>query len=79
MVLSFKCVMASNSMPWPWFLMATHSNGISALQLQSQLSLGSYRTAWMLAAKLRRAMGRSRSTARSSGVVVDFVEGLWCG
>src|SRR5580693_2265506 len=41
---------------WAAFLMATHSNGISALQLQSQLSLGSYRTAWMLAAKLRRAM-----------------------
>src|SRR5665809_113980 len=38
------------------FLMATHSNGISALQLQAQLGLGSYRTAWMLAAKLRRAM-----------------------
>src|SRR5207302_6233492 len=33
-----------------------HSNGISALQLQSQLGLGSYRTAWMLCAKLRRAM-----------------------
>ena len=38
------------------FLMATHSNGISALQLQAQLGLGAYRTAWMLAAKLRRAM-----------------------
>src|SRR5215813_4198108 len=38
------------------FLMATHSNGISALQLQSQLGLGSYRTAWMLCAKPRRAM-----------------------
>jgi hypothetical protein len=38
------------------FLMATHSNGISAAQLQSQLGLGSYRTAWMLCAKLRRAM-----------------------
>src|SRR5271155_3596864 len=41
---------------WAAFLMATHSNGISALQLQSQLGLGSYRTAWMLCAKLRRAM-----------------------
>jgi hypothetical protein len=39
---------------WAAFLMA--SNGISALQLQSQLGLGSYRTAWMLCAKLRRAM-----------------------
>jgi ISXO2-like transposase domain len=36
---------------WAAFLMATHSNGISVRQLQSQLSLGSYRTAWMLAAK----------------------------
>src|SRR6201981_3566999 len=41
---------------WAAFLMATHSNGISALQLQSQLGLGSSRTAWMLCAKLRRAM-----------------------
>lgn len=36
--------------------MATCSNGISALQLQSQFRLGSYRTAWMLCTKLRRAM-----------------------
>src|SRR5436190_23481483 len=41
---------------WAAFLMTTHSNGISALQLQNQLALGSYRTAWMLCAKLRRAM-----------------------
>lgn len=41
---------------WAAYLMATHSNGISALQVQQQLGLGSYRTAWMLCAKLRRAM-----------------------
>src|ERR1700758_1387546 len=41
---------------WAAFLMATHSNGISALQLQNQLGLGSSRPAWMLCAKLRRAM-----------------------
>jgi len=34
---------------------ASHSNGISALQLKSQLGLGSYKTAWLLLAKLRRA------------------------
>ena len=41
------------SLPLPlttWFraayLMATHSNGISALQLQRQLGLGSYKSAW---------------------------------
>lgn len=43
-----------------WFLaahiVASHSNGISALQLQGQLGLGSYKTAWLLLHKLRRAM-----------------------
>jgi hypothetical protein len=42
---------------WFWaYLMVTHSNGISALQLLRQLGLGSYKTAWLLCAKLRRAM-----------------------
>ncbi len=36
--------------------MTAHSNGISALQLQAQLGIGSYKTAWLLARKLRRAM-----------------------
>ena len=43
-----------------WFLaahiVASHSNGISALQLQGQLGLGSCKTAWLLLHKLRRAM-----------------------
>src|SRR5690348_14325402 len=29
---------------WAAYLMATHSNGISALQLQRQLAFGSYKT-----------------------------------
>jgi hypothetical protein len=41
---------------WAAYLMATHSNGLSALQLQKQLGLGSYKSAWFLAAKLRLAM-----------------------
>jgi len=41
---------------WAAYLMATHSNGISATQLQLQLGIGSYKTAWLLCAKLRRAM-----------------------
>jgi ISXO2-like transposase domain/Transposase zinc-ribbon domain len=43
-----------------WFLaawlMATHANGISAQQLWRQLGLGSYKSAWLLVRKLRRAM-----------------------
>ena len=38
------------------YAIASHSNGISALQLQAQLGLGSYKTAWLLLQKLRRAM-----------------------
>ena len=41
---------------WAAYLMATHSNGMSARQLWRQLGLGSYKSAWLLAAKLRRAM-----------------------
>ena len=41
---------------WAAYLMATHSNGISGLQLQKQLGLGSYSTAWLLLGKLRSAM-----------------------
>jgi predicted RNA-binding Zn-ribbon protein involved in translation (DUF1610 family) len=43
-----------------WFLaawlMATHAHGISARQLGRQLGLGSYKSAWLLVRKLRRAM-----------------------
>ena len=54
-------IMHSSKLPltvWFWaaYLMATHSNGISALQLQRLLALGSYKSAWLLCAKLRRAM-----------------------
>ena len=43
-----------------WFLaawlVATHKNGMSARQLWRQLGLGSYKSAWLLLRKLRRAM-----------------------
>src|SRR5947208_3696082 len=43
-----------------WFAaihqLASHSNGISAEQAQAQFGIGSYKTAWLLLHKLRRAM-----------------------
>jgi transposase-like protein len=59
---------------WAAYLMATHSNGISALQLQKQLGLGSYKTAWLLAAKLRRAMVAPNRTLLSGLVEIDETE-----
>ena len=40
---------------WAAHLMATHSNGMSAVQLEAQLGT-TYKTAWLLAHKLRRSM-----------------------
>src|SRR3954454_3118924 len=58
-----------------WFLaawlMATHANGISARQLWRQLGLGSYKSAWLLARKLRRAMVDPEREALAGLVEVD--------
>jgi predicted RNA-binding Zn-ribbon protein involved in translation (DUF1610 family) len=56
---------------WAAFLMATHSNGISALQLMSQLAIGSYKTAWLLAAKLRSALVDPKRSPLAGIVEVD--------
>ncbi len=50
---------------WAAYLVATHHPGISAKQLQRQLGLSRYETAWLILQKLRRAMiapERSRLT-----------------
>jgi hypothetical protein len=64
-----------------WFLAAhlvtTHSNGISALQLQGKLGIGSYKTAWLLLHKLRRAMvdpDRELLGGEDETVMVDETE-----
>jgi transposase-like protein/ribosomal protein L37AE/L43A len=41
---------------WAAYLVATHHPGISAKQLQRQLGLARYETAWLILQKLRRAM-----------------------
>src|SRR5262245_33475670 len=59
---------------WAAYLMATHSNGISALQLQRQLAFGSYKTAWLLCAKLRRSMLAPGRSPLAGLVEVDETE-----
>src|SRR6516162_2779346 len=66
---------------WAAHLMATHSNGMSAVQLEAQLGI-TYKTAWLLAHKLRRSMIDPQreplegvvEVARSRGVVRDSGE-----
>ena len=41
---------------WSAYLVATHTPGISAVQLQRQLGISRYETAWLILQKLRRAM-----------------------
>lgn len=57
-----KTVMESSHLPLTkWALafhkMAASKKGISAKQLQRELNLGSYRTAWFMAHRIREAMG----------------------
>jgi transposase-like protein len=61
-----------------WFeavhLLTSHSNGISAEQAQAQLGIGSYKTAWLLLHKLRRAMVSPDRGLLRSLVEVDETE-----
>jgi hypothetical protein len=51
------------------YLMSAGKNGVSALELQRQLGLGSYQTAWFMAARLREAMRLDPVRGLLSGVV----------
>lgn len=52
-----------------FYLFASSKKGISALQLQRQLALGSYRTAWHMAHRIRHAMQNGASPIKLSGIV----------
>lgn len=56
---------------WAAYLVTTHTPGLSALQLQRQLGIDSYETAWVLLHKLRRAMVRPDRERLKAHVEVD--------
>jgi transposase-like protein len=62
---------------WAAYLVATHTPGISAVQLQRQLAIGRYETAWLMLQKLRRAMVAPEREPLKHEVEVDeaFVGG----
>ena len=53
------------------YLVTTHTPGFSAQQLQRQLGLGRYETAWVMLHKLRRAMVRPERDRLSGTVEMD--------
>lgn len=60
---------------WAIFLIATSKKGISALYLQKQLEIGSYRAAWLMMQKIRRAMVQRDSLYTLNGTVqVDEIQ-----
>ena len=59
-----------------WYV-TSQKNGVSALGLQRVLGLGSYRTAWAMLHKLRRAMVRPGRERLQGSVEVD--EAYWGG
>lgn len=56
---------------WAIFLVGRHKRGISALQLQSDLGLGSYRTAWLLLHKIRACFDENGAFPLRGHVEVD--------
>jgi transposase-like protein len=56
---------------WAAYLVATHHPGISAKQLQRQLGLSRYETAWLILHKLRRAMVAPERAPLRGEVEVD--------
>jgi transposase-like protein len=56
---------------WAAYLLATHHPGISAVQLQRQLGISRYETAWLMLQKLRRAMVAPERDPLAHEVEVD--------
>ena len=56
---------------WAAYLVSTHHPGISAKQLQRQLALSRYETAWLMLQKLRRAMVAPERELLSDEVEID--------
>jgi hypothetical protein len=63
---------------WAAYLVATHMPGISAKQLQRQLGLSRYETAWLMLQKLRRGMVAPERDPLRDEIEIDegFVGGV---
>ncbi len=74
-----KTIMHRSKLPLVKWLLAFHllcssKKGISALQLQRQLNIGSYKTAWTICHKIRYAMTEDGGILGANGGVVEADE-----
>jgi transposase-like protein len=58
-------------------LMCSSKKGISALQLQRNLEIGSYRSAWFMAHRIRWALGQEPMATKLKGIVE--IDEVWIG
>ncbi len=56
---------------WAIFFVARHKKGISATELQKDLGLGSYRSAWLMLHKIRAAFGEKEEFQLKGLVEID--------
>lgn len=62
---------------WAIYLMSSSKKGVSALYLQRELELGTYRSAWRMAQKIRTVMKNRNESYRLRGSVE--VDEIWLG
>lgn len=56
---------------WAFYLMTSSKHGISALEMQRQLGIGSYKTAWLLCHKIRNIMSKGSEKLLKGFIEVD--------
>ena len=54
---------------WEIFLIATSNKSVSALYLQKQLGIGTYRATWMMMQKIRQSMSQRDELYKLQGIV----------
>ena len=72
--VTVKTILEQSHLPIRTWLMAfaimcSSKKGVSALQLQRQLELGSYRSAWHMAHRIRYAMSQEPLAGMLSGII----------
>ena len=62
---------------WSAYLVATHTPGISAKQLQRQLGISNYESAWYLLQRLRKGMVNENRTPLDGFFSPTSIYGVW--